>query len=496
MSVMVLESPSILRLPGPFNEDSLRKALTFKSKTAAYELSKFKKNRWFSQTHGEEAYQLKLDELKAAVNVCLLKEDEGGFYTYPGLRAHLAQTFGWEFQNDVEYPEPGLLAYEHKPEYEPRYYQTDGVEALLTTKHAAVEIGTGLGKSVMAEMLCKRLAQKTLVMAPTKSIAGQLYKQLHRSFGGKKVGFFGDGKKVSKKLITVGIAASLTKVEPGSEDWDNLRACQVFIPDESHLCPADSLEKVCSGVAANAPYRFFFSGTQLRGDGADLLLEGITGPIVYEMSVERGVREGFLAKPNFFMHRLNSPSTYQHPDHMRMMGPHWYKNADLGAYAADLANKSVSLLGHSVLILVEHVEQFQYLLSHLRHEVSFAHGGLNADNKKYVDPRFHKSDVDDLVKRFNAGELPILVGTSCVRVGTDFTGVKTVINLCGGKSEVSIRQAVGRGTRLAPNKDSFNYHDFFVKFPGTEDIVNSIERHALERRKILDSIYGPVRWVG
>jgi superfamily II DNA or RNA helicase len=496
---MVLEAPTILRLPETLSSGELKRVLTFKDKAAYYELQRFKKNRWFSQKNGEEAYAEKLAEMKAAVDVCLLMEDERGYYTYPGLQGHLETRFKLGTENRVVYPEPRSLPYAKVPEYSARYYQVDGVEALLRARHAGVEIGTGLGKSVMIEMLVKRLGLKAVVMAPSRSIAGQLHRQLLNRFGSRYVGMYGDGKKKSDKLITVGIAASLTKVEPGSDAWKDLSKARIFIADESHLCPADTLASVCHGLCADAPYRFFFSGTQLRADGAGLLLDAITGPIVYRLTVREGVDQEYLSKPNFFMHRVPSTSTFNGREHLTMMNAHFWHNPRLAEYAAGLANKSVELLNHQVLILVEHVDQLQFLLPHFRHEIGFAHGGLNKDNRGEVDPRFHESDPDALVERFNKRALPILVGTSCISTGTDIQTAKTVINLQGGQSEVKIRQAIGRGTRRVEGKTEFNYHDFFVQLPDCchdEQGLSSIERHSLARRDIFDSVYGPTKWIG
>src|SRR5579872_6186503 len=98
---------------------------------------------------------------------------------------------------------------------------------------------------------------------------------MREHFGQANVGLYGDGRKDVGKLLTVGIDDSLTRIEPGSSAWEFFRNTKVFAADESHLCPAASLMKVCTGLAALAPYRFFFSGTQMRTDGLDLVLEGI-----------------------------------------------------------------------------------------------------------------------------------------------------------------------------------------------------------------------------
>lgn len=496
MRQLIIETPTKLRFDGDFSFEELKPELTFTSRPATFALQRFKKNRWFAGHYGEEAYREKVEELKKAIKVCLLREDDKGYWTYSGLGTYFKERFKYPLINKVTYPEFKLIPYDHTPQYTLRPYQSQGVEKLLEAKHAGVEIGTGLGKSICMEVLCKTMGLQTILMSPTRSIAGQLYRQFVERFGKKYVGMYGDGKKEFNKLFTIGIAASLTRVEKDSDAWKTLSKAKVFIADESHLTPAETLADVCLGLAAQAPYRFFFSGTQLRNDGADMLLDGIVGPIVYHKTVREGVDEGWLAKPKFFMHTVGSPSRIIKKDPIKMNDIHIWKNPQLHILAADLANKSVEVLGHQVLILISHVEQFKFLLPNLRFEVGFAHATLTKDNEIFVDERFRKSNPDELVAKFNAGGLPILIGTDCISLGTDIRPVKTVINLQGGSSEIQLRQSIGRGTRKVEGKDYFNFHDFDIRLDdslrGEDNSLFSVERHSLIRRKILDRVYGPV----
>ena len=83
---------------------------------------------------------------------------------------------------------------------------------------------------------------------------------------------------------------------------------------------------------------------------------------------------------------------------------------------------------------------------------------------------------------------PILIGTSCISTGTDIRSVKTMVYLKGGKSEIEVRQGVGRCTRLEKSlaKTACTVVDFDV------ENIEILHRHALARRKIFDDIYGPV----
>lgn len=500
---LVTETPVKLRIldTTPEEQARLKTLLTYVNKAAQYDVNRFKKGKWYIEKHGETAYKEELERLKSLVKVCLLKSDEKGLYTYSGLKDRIQKAFFLEMKDyvnsEVYYPDFNSIPWLHTPTGEDRYYQTAAGCRLIAHKHAAVEMGTGLGKSRIIRNIVYEIGLKTLVVAPSVSIARMLYKDFVYHFGKSKVGLVGDGKKEYGKLITVGLFQSLTRVERDSGEWKSLSDTQVFIVDESHLTPASTLKQVCEGVAENAPYRFFFSGTQMRNDGADLLLEGIIGPVVYEMTVEQGVNEGFLSKPNFYMVEMDSPSSYisDNPDYM--LDRHWYNNSELYKRACDIANQSVKVGLGPVLILIDEVTQFKHIWPRLTYDFGFAHGGVTKTNKAAVPEQYHDSDPEKLVDKFNDGQLSILVGTSCISIGTDIRTPQTLINLQGGTSEVKIRQAVGRGTRKTDKKSNFNYWDFLVKVKdlGDPDYESNVERHGLIRSNIYKDIFPSLRIV-
>jgi superfamily II DNA or RNA helicase len=503
---MKISEPTKLTLPtlkGP-HLDALRESLTYVDQKAEYAYREMKKSGgWFASKYGQEAYEEKLKELKAETRICLLQEDATGFWTYSGLRNYLSKKLDTQVQNDVKYPAPKLLAWSQVPEHKMYPYQEAALEKLLEAKHAGVEMGTGLGKSFIIANLIKRLGLKTLVMTPATQISEQLFSGedgkggLRQMFGRSKVGAFFDGKKDLSKLITVANAQSLTRIEEGTEIWKQLQEVDVFIADESHQCPAQTLAKVCFGAAAHAPYRFFFSATQMRGDGLGMLLDAITGPIVYEMTVRQGVDQKYLAKPIFRVFETTATDNYRSYDANEMTRRHLFYNPKIAAAVGNMANMAVSA-GMPVLVLIEEVEQFTKLLPYLKFPVGFAHGPLSDDkvengrikahgNKKKIPKEFWDSDPSELVRQFNAGKLPILVGTSCISTGTDVRVVKFLVYWQGGKSEIQVKQAVGRGTRKTPDKISCHVVDFDV----TD--VQVLHRHTQARKKLYDELYGPVR---
>lgn len=211
----------------------------------------------------------------------------------------------------------------------------------------------------------------------------------------------------------------------GSEEWKELSKIQVFLADESHLTASDTLEKVCSGLCGNAPYRFFISATQMRNDGSDLLLKGIIGPIKLTMTSVEAIDAKWLARPNFIVNTSYSPSRAFYKDSLKMISTHLYNNPYVHEQAAKIANNVIEKLGHKVLIAIDHVDQFKYLYPHLRYELGFAHGPLNKKNKESIPSNYHKSDPGKLVEEFNQGKLKLLVGTSTISIRNRYTSINT-----------------------------------------------------------------------
>lgn len=476
------ESPALVRLED-FEDPhgSIEASLTYVDKAAHFQYLRYKKNSWIVNRIGPERFQEELKKLKSQVKKSLLMKDDKGYYTYAGLADYLSKKTGVSVESDVVYPEPQKIPWAEEPPYKPYPYQSEAFEKLMAARHAGVEIGTGLGKSFIIQMLCRNLGLKTIVMTPATSISEQLYRSFVKAFGKKNVGKFFDGKKESNKLITVANAQSLTKVTPDTPHYANLSSAKVFIADESHQCPANTLATVCVGVAQYAPYRYFFSATQLRADGRDLVLDGITGPIVYKMTVFEGVEQGYLAKPLFRIVKVNSESPLESSDANKMTREHLYYNDKVNERIGKLVNASVDA-GRPVLVLIEEVEQFTKLLPFLRHEARFAHGPL-AENKSKVPEPYWEADNTKLVDEFNAKTYPILIGTSCISTGTDIKAVQTLIFLQGGKSEVGVRQAIGRATRLDKGKKNCIVIDV--------DVYNvpTLTRHTKMRKQIYRELY-------
>ena len=517
-------SPTKLLLPQGVEDllcfAKLKKALSYEDKRITYEYLNWKKvkakddtwllslpeqqarfrRHWFPAKFGASALTAKVKELdKARFKSCLF-EEKGRYYTYTGLQNLIEDLLDIKTITTYELPEWKELPWVKAPP-PLRWYQDRAVD-LMTPEDksvalASIQAGTGLGKSLILAKLLKRIGLPGIVIVPTLAIGRQLLKDCKRLFGNGKVGQFFGSKKEPSKHIVIAVSKSLMNVNEGTKEWNLLSKKQILLGDECHTVPPDSLQSVVFGLLKDIPYRYWVSGTAFRNDGLQLLLDAITGPIVFEMTVRQGIEEGFLSPLKFFQYRIKTDYTGKPiEDPIKATRVNLHQNKNVYKHVSGLINHAVKEKGRRVLVQVDTLDQFKYLLDGgLVVESRFAHGGTTKDNRDTVPEAHWKSDPMDLVEKFDNGEFPVLVGTSAIGTGVDVKSCNVIVNLVGLSSEIEITQNIGRGTRLFPGKTECIYIDYDVIENKAEEDGKlwTLSRHAAKRREIFNSIYGECR---
>lgn len=468
---IVLENPTKLRLPnGLVKDPNFVKDLKYTNTSIGFQLLRWKKEEkkssssWFVIKYGIQALRDKIKEIEDQANCSAIFKDSKGFWTYSGLAESISKKWDIPIVKEFTLPKPTPIKFKHILDYEPRDYQLESTEKLISAGHGAVELATGTGKSTIIALCIRDLGRSAVVVAPTTSIANQLFETLSQLFTTKLVGKYYGGKKQPEKFIVVGTDDSLRRIKTENPHWDLISQKEVLLFDESHLAPASSLESMCMKLFENIPYRFFYSGTQTRNDGLELVLEGITSSILHSLPAREAIAGGYISPIKFFNIQSKSLAKINNDDDpLVQLKKHLRENKNVYDQVKKILPKAVSS-DKKILILIDHVKQFKYLLPCLDgFRFGFAHGGVTKDNKSYLPQELYKSNPMELVKSFDGGEFPILVGTSCISTGTDIKSTSMIIDLVMNKSEIRARQAVGRGTRLFPNKKDCMYFYFNVE---------------------------------
>jgi superfamily II DNA or RNA helicase len=441
-------------------------------------------NNWFRKKN-PIGHSAAIEDLKRKQKVTIIYDDEKGTYIRPGSIPYLqAAKFELEVINNITYPEPKPTIWLHEPKFKPYPHQIECVEQLIKQKHGNIEISVGSGKAFILANLARNLGQKTIIMVPSCSTFNEMLEKFEYYFGKNKVGSLGDGKRNIKDshLFYVCISKSLTMLKTDSKEYSILSKAKVFLADEAHLCPAATLEKVCHApFLDNCVYRFFVSGTNLRGAGDEKMLEAIIGKTVFRMSTREATEKGILSPLKFIIVKTFSPSTIQKKDPLDTKRLHFLHNPNILKIAAKIANMSWNIKQENTLILVEDLPQISELIKLIEVPVAYVHG--SSDRSELSKLGLVPTDNNQVLLDFNKGLHKVMIGTSCISVGVNLVVFNT-INLRGSSSEVDVRQsAIGRSCRkMLPEFAQYHKEKNFCRvYDFKVDNNETLQRHLKSR---------------
>lgn len=212
---------------------------------------------------------------------------------------------------------------------EERWYQDDAVEAALLNPRGVVRAPTGAGKTAIILRVVVVRGKWALIVVPTIDLLYQTKRFFEEhlvdntvyddptggaGWGRPIVGQMGDGV-VDPQPVTVATARTAanalgvayehyefgeyddkddTDVDPKALR-DYFQRVGTLVIDEAHILGAQTIYDVALKVPA--PNKYGFSASPWRDDGADLMIEGATGPVIYSIPAKVLVDDGFLVPP-------------------------------------------------------------------------------------------------------------------------------------------------------------------------------------------------------
>jgi superfamily II DNA or RNA helicase len=459
----------------------LKEQLSYKDLSAQHELKRLSKNHLFKSSNPVK-YKVTYDLIKSKIYQCLIFEEGPLKFIRPGSIPYL-KGLNLEIEDKIIYPNFKKIPWAKELPFQLYPYQKESVEKLILAKHGNIDICTGGGKTACILKIGRELGLQSTIVTPSSSIFNEILEKAEYHLGKGRVGAYGDGKKRLGKLITIATSKSLAMLKPGSKEYEFFQKTQCFLGDECHTLPSETLEAVCHGVLSDAPYRFFFSGSPTRNDGAERLLQSIIGDTVYTLTTREAVEKGFVSPHNFRIVQIESSDPdLSSTDPLEIKRIHFLRNKNICAFIAKLCN-SFGGKNEQILVLCEEVNQIAMLLPKLTVPTLIAHSEKNSTRLQELG--LYKVDPSESVEKFNRKEALVLLGTSCISVGVNLYPMTQTVNWQGGSSEIKTKQgAVGRSVRLPQAnpysskcgpKESCTIWDF--------DVVGNhvLERHLEER---------------
>lgn len=347
-------------------------------------------------------------------------------------------------------------------------HQVAAVTKAVQYKMGVIEVPTGGGKTAIAAELMRQVGGKALFVINNKDLLWQTAKEYEKLLA-IKVGIVGAGVEKEdhdwSKQVTLATVQTLIKhhVEYAKE----LVKINVLIGDECHGWAADSYKKL-SKLLLNTQYRIGLSGTVMRDDGHERMIEAYFGSILYSIQAEDLEAKGIIMKPKCVFIQAQKITDYNEyaEDYKVNVVDNVFRN-DL------IADLCITLKRKKVLVLcryVAHCDAVKGLLQKCELNADLIYGATEDDIRK------------DVLTAFRQGKIDILVGNiSMFSKGIDVRDLDVIINAAGAAGEVSTIQSLGRVLRVSPGKEQALYIDFMDQSVfGKEHSLNRIE--ALKKR--------------
>lgn len=378
----------------------------------------------------------------------------------------------------------------------PRDYQLNILNAAIENPKGIVRACTGSGKTLSAALISAQFNQPTIIYVIGLNLLNQFYKLFRSIFGEDKVGFVGNGICQVKQLTiasiwTVGRALDLNtkKMFVDEEDLETeefkdndkfnilkmLKLAKVHIFDESHVCTTSTITAIFKAID---PVRIYgLSGTPFRSDGSDLLINGMLGEQIINVSASELIAKGVLAKP-FIKFYIVPKYPVSGKNYHTVYKDYIVENPMRNKLILDNTKKLLEL-GYAPLVLFRTIAHGR-ILSELFTDAQLKFEMLYGNDK--LEKRL------EVIEKFNAGDIDIILASSIFELGVDIPKVSALVNGSGMKSYIKTLQKVGRIIRPFPGKQFAAVVDFY-------DQARYLKEHSKKRYQIYKSEDGfEVSW--
>ena len=375
-------------------------------------------------------------------------------------------------------------------EITPRDYQIETAFNILKYRRCLAELATSAGKTLIsfltvAYMLEKQKAEKILFIVPNVSLVVQAHEDFHEYNYMNKVDLriqqIFAGKKIkSNKNVIIGTYQSLVK-----KDKEYFSQFDAVIVDETHKAKSNSIKTILQ-KCTNAKYKYGLSGTIPKDGTLDkLTLMSQTGPVISEVKANFLQNQGHIAKCVVKVIEMQYATDSQRQA-FQELAQNKYENKDVFQLEQNFVINTPSRLDF-ISSVIARVPRNSLVLFHRIEHGKRLYDKLRQDSNKrvfYVDGGTDKDIREEYKKKMEAGEEVVIVAS----YGTFSTGIsiKKIHNIFfteSFKSEVIIRQSIGRGLRQHESKDKVLIVDF-VDDIRTEEWDNYLFKHGKARQKI------------
>lgn len=376
-------------------------------------------------------------------------------------------------------------------EMKPRDYQIETAWKIIKFRYSVSEVATSSGKTLISFMIfaylkSQGLIRKYMMIAPNTNLVIQGSEDFD-DYGlaklGVKIQQIGGGSKLRPGCdLIIGTFQSLVKQE--AEFFEEVDA--VFV-DEAHHSNSMSIKKIIA-KCMHSKWRYGLTGTLTKRGTADYLtIQQFLGPLIVEIP------------PSFLF-----DNNYATPIHIKVVVLDWLEQ-EYKDKLADLKLNHGNVEGTEIYnverrMVVESKKRLNYITDFISkasknslvlfQSVKDEYGKQiwnmlreKNDDKEvfYVDGDTDENLREEYKSRMSSGENKILIATyGTFATGISINNLHNIFLVESYKSEVLIKQSLGRGMRKMEGKEKVNVVDFVDDF-STAKYQNYLMKHSTAR---------------
>lgn len=369
----------------------------------------------------------------------------------------------------------------------PREHQLRILEATNTFDRGIVRAATGAGKTLATALITAKVNKPTIIYVIGLDLLQQFHKLFSKIFD-EKIGWIGNGicdpqRITIASIWTIGKALNVEDIlddedeveeknEP--ENYEKIKKClseaKLHIFDESHIVTCSTILEIYKNI--DPEFIYGFSGTPFRDDNSDLLINGILGEQIVNVSASELINKNLLAMP--IIKFISVPKKYGLGTQYQSVYKDYIVENDVRNQLILDVVKEMLLKKYTPLVLFKQIKHGNIIADLL------SKGGIKFE-MLYGNDSLEKRD---LVKQMIIDkQIDVILASTIFDLGVDIPELNALVLCGGGKSSIRCLQRVGRVIRLHKNKKHAAVADFY-------DQAKFLKQHSIKRLDVYSSEEG------
>lgn len=366
----------------------------------------------------------------------------------------------------------------------PREHQIRIADTACNVDRGIIRAATGAGKTLVTAMITARINKPTIIYVIGLDLLDQFHKLFSKLFD-EPIGYIGDGtcniERINIASIwTVGRSLKLDNIiedENGGNERDLdesnqakilklLNNTKVHIFDESHVCSTNTIAEIYKNI--DPEYIYGFSGTPFRDDNSDLLINGILGEQIINVSASELIKLNLLAAPliKFYTVPKMSVGNIYTAVYKEYIVENDIRNNLIAKLSKDLINKN-----YTPLVLFKQIKHGETLFNKFQEldiKCAMLYGNDSLEKRNEVKAALINKEIE------------LILASTIFDLGLDLPQLNALILSGGGSSTIRALQRIGRTLRPYSGKKFAAIIDFY-------DQVKFLKKHSMIRYKIYSS---------